>query len=488
MGDVYMKRNHLIRIASAILALLLAGGMTSCGPSDSNTEQQTTAEESTTVMGDETTTETEEDSVKKEINYMVIADGSGYEADIVSGMAVAENGTVKMKSAVLQLKQAIVLPFEEDADWSISFGGIMTPKGTGKGNILADTSEKEGRVYLGVNATNEIMFMGICINSIYANYCWAVPTETMKENHNYQVSYSNGQFLLSIDGGSPLSMSTMNINQANETPITGEQASRELVEKIQAIKGQRYVAMSHIGSTSHPCTAELTSLSAKTSSADGYQKLSAHPLSELTIFYLGSSITYGSKTGGTAFPEITQKVTGCDTVKRAISGTNLTIQSGRTDSYIERFVQLPVDDDPDYLIIQLSSNDFSRGYSLGEISQSKDLKDLSTATITGAIETLIAKAKQQWSDVTVVFYSCPIETSWKAYNTYKTYVNGTMKALEEKWEGDMVMLDLFNSDYVRNASYIHTDHLHPLIKGYAQLFTPEWINFIYELEASKRSM
>ena len=154
MGDVYMKRNHLIRIASAILALLLAGGMTSCGPSDSNTEQQTTAEESTTVIGDETTTETEEDLVKKEINYMVIADGSGYEADIVSGMAVAENGTVKMKSAVLQLKQAIVLPFEEDADWSISFGGIMTPKGTGKGSERGFARAIKGEIRHRINTRN----------------------------------------------------------------------------------------------------------------------------------------------------------------------------------------------------------------------------------------------------------------------------------------------------------------------------------------------
>lgn len=417
-----------------------------------------------------------------EMNYTVITEGGNCEADIVSGStSVLGDGAVQMNKAVLKLKRSIILPFNYGAEWSISFSGIMTPNGIGKGNLLADTKDSVGRFSLGVNHSNQIMFLGINIDGVFANYCWSVPVETMSGDHDYEISYSNGEFLLSIDGGEAFGMSSMNINQGNVTSTTSAQASHELVEKIKAIKGQEYIVMTHLGSTSHPCTAQLNTLSAKTSAIEGYQELTKHPLADLTIYYLGSSITYGSKTNGRSFVEITADVTGNNYEKETVSGTRLAISS-KEGSYVERFANLPVNPAPDYLMIQLSSNDFSAGIDWGEISTSKELADLDSTTITGAIETLIAKAKKVWGDVTVVFYTCYIEEGWTKYDDYKTYVNTTMKELENKWEGDMVVLDLFNTDYIRNASYLHTDDFHPVEEGYAQLVVPEWINFLYELE------
>ena len=229
----------------------------------------------------------------------------------------------------------------------------------------------------------------------------------------------------------------------------------------------------------------LSSLEVKTSSFDEIKTLTTHPLSDLTIYYLGSSITrgHGGNTDGTSFADITATLTGSKYEKKAVSGTTLAVTSSRTDSYIERFSQLPQDKAPDYIVIQLSSNDFKKSIPLGNVSASKDLADFSQNTITGAIETLIARSKQQWGEgVTVVFYSCPIGNTWTKYTQYRDYVNGTMKELEEKWKGDMVMLDIFNSEYVVSPAYIQSDALHPQKEGYSQLIVPEWIKLLYELE------
>lgn len=419
---------------------------------------------------------------ENEINYTVI-EGGKCEAKVLKGSVTETDGAVVMSAASLELNTPIVLPLGYEAEWSISFSGTMLPNGTGSGTFLADTLDTLNRVYLGVNTANR-MYVGININGNHANYCWSVSLETMSEEHNYQISFSNGEFLLSIDGGEAFGMSSMNIDQKYAVDITSsKQASYEIVEKIKAIRGQEYVTMTHIGST-HTilrCNAQFKTFSAKTSSIEGYQALTTHPLSDLTIDYLGSSITYGSANGGTSFVEITNAITGNSYNKEAVSGTCLAV-TGTGNSYVERFANLPAQSAPDYLMIQLSSNDFTQGIASGEISTSKELADLNSATITGAIETLIAMAKQQWSDTTVVFYTCPIGESWEKYNEYKEYVNTTMKKLEVKWAGDMVVLDLFNSDYLRSSIYLNTDQLHPLKQGYNHLIVPEWINFLYELE------
>ena len=113
-----MKRNPMIRMVSGILATLLLSGLVSCA-----SEKLEEAEESTTILSETSNTEREDSTVEQTIEYSVIADGSGSDWTVQSGTAAAESGLVKMDSAVLKLNRAMVLPFGEGAEWSISFGG-----------------------------------------------------------------------------------------------------------------------------------------------------------------------------------------------------------------------------------------------------------------------------------------------------------------------------------------------------------------------------
>ena len=116
--------------------------------------------------------------------------------------------------------------------------------------------------------------------------------------------------------------------------------------------------------------------------------------------------------------------------KETASRTTLAVSNSSKNSYVERMdakiensnSRSYIEDD-DVLIIQLSTNDFSKGISLGNI-EDEDVKDsefFDKTTITGGIEYICARARELNPDIKIVFISCPIFNSWACRTKYKTY-------------------------------------------------------------------
>ena len=60
------------------------------------------------------------------------------------------------------------------------------PGGTGGGQILTSyAGGLNGRVYLGANSGNKVIFLGVCVEGQYANYCWSIEPEILRENHEF---------------------------------------------------------------------------------------------------------------------------------------------------------------------------------------------------------------------------------------------------------------------------------------------------------------
>ena len=249
---------------------------------------------------------------------------------------------------------------------------------------------------------------------------------------------------------------------------------------MRAATGQNFAVLRHIGANTHKVTAQFKYIKTVTSSIYGYGKLKAHPLADKTVYYLGSSVTrgHGGDTDGVSFAEKTAALTGGKYVKETISGTNLAVTGGRTDSYVERLSKLDLTKSPDVLVLQLSSNDFSNNITWGEVS--KGIAGFDKTTVTGAIEEIAATVYKASPSTRVVLYTCPLTSKYGARERYGEYVRDYVPALARKWS-NLEVLDLFNADYVKVGAYLQGDGLHPQKMGYAHLFTPALVNLLLDV-------
>ena len=180
-----------------------------------------------------------------------------------------------------------------------------------------------------------------------------------------------------------------------------------------------------------------------------------------TYYFLGSSVTYGSATNGISFVEEVEKTLGYNVLKEAVSGTTL-VDNGAS-SYIARMKTLPTENAVNRLIVQLSTNDVTQNIAFGELSSSYEIASFNTSTVIGAIEYIIAYAKQTWG-ADVVFY-----TNHKYNNNrYNALVNELYK-VQEKW--GIGIVDFFNYAEMEKLdtdtlnSY-KADDIHPNVNGY----------------------
>lgn len=75
------------------------------------------------------------------------------------------------------------------------------------------------------------------------------------------------------------------------------------------------------------------------------------------ILFLGSSVTYGSASGGVSFADIMSQCCGFQYVKEAVSGT--TLADINENSYVSRLKNIDKSSKFDLFICQLSTNDAS---------------------------------------------------------------------------------------------------------------------------------
>lgn len=179
-------------------------------------------------------------------------------------------------------------------------------------------------------------------------------------------------------------------------------------------------------------------------------------------YFLGSSVTYGSATGGRSFVEEIAALYPIAYDKQAISGTTL-VDNG-ANSYVQRLVsRFDPTVAPDRLIVQLSTNDASQNQPLGTVSDSKSSADFDKTTVIGAMEFIIAYAKETW-DCPVAFYTNPY------YNnaTYEKMIDALYE-LQEKW--DIMIFDFYYYVDMEElpaatlSSYM-ADSIHPNATGY----------------------
>lgn len=194
------------------------------------------------------------------------------------------------------------------------------------------------------------------------------------------------------------------------------------------------------------------------------------PLKGKTIIFLGSSVTYGSASGGESFADYMVKRDGITAVKEAVSGTTLVDETvwGR-QSYIARMKTIDTTIDADALVCQLSTNDATMKKPLGTVSDSFDMADFDTQTVAGAIEYVIAYSKETW-DCPVIFY-----TGTKYDSEHYGQMVDLLLQIQKKW--DIGVIDLWNNEEMNAVSaedykLYMVNGIHPSKAGYRDWWTP----------------
>ena len=173
-------------------------------------------------------------------------------------------------------------------------------------------------------------------------------------------------------------------------------------------------------------------------------------LSGKNILFLGSSVTYGSASGGVSFVEIMAEQCGFSFIKEAVSGTTLA-----------RLKKLGTNISIDALVCQLSTNDATRNISLSEVED--------------AIRFIVEYAKCNFN-CAIAFYTNPYYES-ESYAKMVELVNSLAG------QYGFCVLDFYSNESMTNEEYAEymADRIHPTLKGYREWITPKFIHFLENL-------
>lgn len=190
------------------------------------------------------------------------------------------------------------------------------------------------------------------------------------------------------------------------------------------------------------------------------------------IIFLGSSVTYGSAAKGESFADFLEKKDGVICIKEAVPGTTL-VDNGKS-SYISRMKTVDKSIGADAFVCQLSTNDATLKMPAGEVSASFEKEDLDTSTVAGAIEYIIAYARQTWG-CPVVFYT---GTRYES-EEYAALVKLLLQ-IREKW--NIGVIDLWNSEMNGISPSLYklymADGIHPTRAGYREWWLPEFEKYL----------
>ena len=216
-------------------------------------------------------------------------------------------------------------------------------------------------------------------------------------------------------------------------------------------------------------------------SVENTEALAPNALTGKTIIFLGSSVTYGSAANGESFVDFMEKRDGIIPVEESVSGTTLVDETvwGKK-SYIERMKTIDPSIQADAFICQLSTNDATIKKLLGEVSETFDMNDFDTQTIAGAIEYVIAYAKETWN-CPVIFY-----TGTQYDNAHYAQMVELLLKIQEKW--GIGVIDLWNDAEMNAVSaedykLYMVNGIHPSRAGYRDWWTPKFEEYLTELLA-----
>lgn len=193
-----------------------------------------------------------------------------------------------------------------------------------------------------------------------------------------------------------------------------------------------------------------------------------------TIYWLGSSVTYGASACGESMADFIAKKDGAICIKEAISGT--TLADVKADSYVFRFNKyLAAETQAEHLdafVCQLSTNDRNMPESFGTIT-AEDVRDASafdTATTFGAMEYIIASVRDIWGCPVFFFTNPPLDEN------YEQMVIGLEK-IAQKW--DVTIIDMYRDAEFNNLTQdmrmlYMADSIHPSRAGYLEWWLPKF--------------
>ena len=220
-----------------------------------------------------------------------------------------------------------------------------------------------------------------------------------------------------------------------------------------------------------------------------------------TIYWLGSSVTYGSASDGNSMANYVAAMTGAKSVKEAVSGTTIYNDGASADtgakSYTNRLktsTAFDVNAKVDAFVCQISTNDCltSRLNKRGRITDDDvlDIDAFDIKTTLGGVEFIIAYVIETWN-CPVYFYSgAYFSDGTNKAQRQNSNPSGTeygklvaqVKQIAEKWDSYMdynvKVIDLFNDeDFNKAASdkyyaWATSDPIHPRKAGYLQWWSP----------------
>ncbi len=175
-----------------------------------------------------------------------------------------------------------------------------------------------------------------------------------------------------------------------------------------------------------------------------------------TVLFLGSSVTYGSASGGVSFADIMAEQLGFTCVKEAVSGT--TLADLDDSSYVARLERVDLSLAPALFICQLSTNDATRKLPLAQIEDAirfilgyvKDTFGCPILFYTGTFF-----KNPQYREMIALLYRIREEVPFSILDLYH----------------DEDMLSVSEEDYGRYMS----DPIHPTLAGYRDWWTPKFI-------------
>lgn len=227
------------------------------------------------------------------------------------------------------------------------------------------------------------------------------------------------------------------------------------------------------------------------------EKRADSPLDGKTIYWLGSSVTYGSASEVESMADFLAALTGCKSVKEAVSGTTIYDDGGSGDSGLRSYTRrlknganFDKTAKVDAFICQISTND-ARNDRLSKWGKASDLTDLDSSlydisTTLGGVDFIISYAIETWN-CPVYFYSgAYFGDSGTRKNSNPTGTNygklvDEVKKIAKKWQDDdykVEVIDLFNDKDFNAAvsdeyyEWATSDAIHPRRAGYRQWWTP----------------
>lgn len=189
----------------------------------------------------------------------------------------------------------------------------------------------------------------------------------------------------------------------------------------------------------------------------------------MKLLLLGSSVTAGYGCFGYSFADYLAKEGGFAVEKEAISGTTLALSFPK--SYLQRLRERDDLSQFDFLLVQLSTNDASRGVEAGRADSKGPY------TTGGAINAIVDLANE--SGLPVAFFSTPRFDA----SPYRETIS-LMKEIAARREVSFLNLaedESFLAEARQPGMYL--DAVHPTRKGHRELLGPAILSFLRSLEA-----